>query len=135
MRPSLQNDKLTSRNIPRTQQTKENSTIGGKKPPGTYSTIRLGARDAPSTPKLYTDLKLEFLGGFPGEVHIVTAEMAVGSGLRVYRAKQVKVADDTSGTEIKVVHDNLSDLRISLLTGSISVNKDGEGLSDTDTIR
>src|SRR6266496_5157823 len=41
------------------------------------------------------------LGPLPGEVRLLAAEVAVGGGLRVDRAEQVKVPDDRRGAEIE----------------------------------
>jgi hypothetical protein len=78
-------------------------------------------------------LELELLGLFPS-VRGVT-EVTVRGSLQVLRLLEVELSDDNSGSQVPVASDNFDQLGVRLLTGSVSVDKDGQGLGDTDGIR
>ena len=62
------------------------------------------------------------------------ATHTVGSSLEVDRAPQVELLDDDSGTEVEVVLNDLEELSVALLAGTVGVNVDGGGLSDTNGV-
>lgn len=61
--------------------------------------------------------------------------MAVSRGLAVDGLLEVELLDNDSGTEVPVVADNVDELEVRLLAGAVGVDKDGEGLGDTDGVR
>ena len=77
-------------------------------------------------------LELEGTGLLPGE--LLVGEVAVLSGLSVDGAGQVKVLHDDTGTQIEVVADDLDQLVGGLVGGTVGLNEDGEGLSDTNGV-
>lgn len=60
--------------------------------------------------------------------------MTVRSGLQVLRPLKVEFSYDNSGSQVPVVSDDLDQLGIGLLTGAVSVDKDGQGLGNTDSV-
>lgn len=79
------------------------------------------------------DLELERLGLLPG-VRRVT-EVAVRGGLQVLGLLEVELSHDNSGSEVPVVSDDVDQVGVRLLTGTVSLDKDGQGLGDTDGVR
>jgi len=77
------------------------------------------------------------LGGFPGEVGVSSAEMAVLGSLSVDWSSKIKFLDDVSRSEREVVSDDFCDILISsaFSSGAESLNVDGEGLSKANSIR
>lgn len=67
-------------------------------------------------------LELELLRLLP-RVGGVT-EVTVRSGLEVLGLLETQVLDDDSGSEVKVVSDNLDEIGVGLSTGSVRVDKD-----------
>ena len=61
-----------------------------------------------------SNLHNEGLWGLPCEVGVDTAEVTVSSSLLHDGSSQVKVSDDSSGTEVEVLHYNSHDFDISL---------------------
>lgn len=61
--------------------------------------------------------------------------MAVLGGLEVDWLGQVELLDDHSRAEVEVGADDLLKLVRGLIGGSVRVDEDGEGLSDTDGVR
>lgn len=61
--------------------------------------------------------------------------MTVSGSLKVLRLLEVEGLDDKSGSEVKVLPDNFDKLGVALLTGTVSVDEDGKGFSDTDGVR
>lgn len=78
------------------------------------------------------NLEFESLGLLPSE--FLTAKVTVGGGLLVDGLEEVKFLDDHTGTEIKVVFDDLNEFSVGLGTSTVGINKDGEGLGDTDGV-
>ena len=78
-------------------------------------------------------LELEGLRLLPGEA--LVGEVAVLGGLEVDWLGQVELLDDHSRAEIEVGADDLLKLVGGLVRGSVRVDEDGEGLSDTDGVR
>jgi hypothetical protein len=78
------------------------------------------------------------LRGLPSEVGVGAAEVTVSGGLLEHRSAQVKVADDSSGAEVEVVLDDLSDLSVGLLgaghAGAVGVHEHGQGVGHTDGV-
>jgi hypothetical protein len=77
-------------------------------------------------------LELESTGLLPGE--LLVGEVAVLGGLGVDGTGQVKVLHDDTGTQIEVVTDDLDQLVGGLVGGTVGLNEDGEGLSDTNGV-
>jgi hypothetical protein len=75
-------------------------------------------------------LELELLGLLPGKA-LVGAEVTVLGGLAVDGLGQVKLLDNDTGSEVKVVTDDLDKLLRGLLRGAVRIDIDGKGLSDT----
>lgn len=61
--------------------------------------------------------------------------MAVLGSLEVDGAVQVELTDNDTRAEIEVLVDDLDELVRALLRGAVSVDVDGEGLSDTNGVR
>jgi hypothetical protein len=55
-------------------------------------------------------------------------------GLEVDGAVEVKLADNDTGAEVKVLADNLDELIGGLLRGAVGVDVDGQGLGDTNGV-
>jgi len=81
----------------------------------------------------FSSLELELLGLLP-RVGRVT-EVTVRGGLEVDWLLEVELLDDDSRSEIPVALDDLDELGIGLLSGSVRVDEDGQWLSDTDGVR
>lgn len=79
------------------------------------------------------NLKLELLGLLPRVSGV--SEVAVRGGDLVLGLLEVELLDDDSRLKVEVVADDLDELLVALLGGSVGVDKDGEGLSDTDGVR
>jgi hypothetical protein len=77
-------------------------------------------------------LELEGLGLFPG-VRGVT-EVTVRGGLQVLRPLEVELSYNNSGSQVPVVSDDFDQVGVRLGTGAVSVDKDGQGLGDTDGV-
>lgn len=60
--------------------------------------------------------------------------MTVLGGLEVDGLGQVKLADNDTGTEVKVVADDLDKLLGGLVGGTVGVDIEGEGLGDTNGV-
>lgn len=84
------------------------------------------------------DLDRQVLGGFPGEVRVVAAEVAVRSRLLEDGLSQLQVAEQTARAEVEVVVDDLHKVLVGLagagLAGAVRVNVDGKRVRDTDRI-
>lgn len=78
-------------------------------------------------------LELELLGLFPREV-LVGTEVTVLGGLEVDGAVQVQLTDNNTGAEVEVLVNDLDQLGRALVGGTVGVNVDGEGLSNTNGV-
>jgi len=63
---------------------------------------------------LWVYLVLEGFGGLPGEVRVLSAEVAIGGGLLQHGSAKVEVTDKASRAEIEVISDDLSEFGIGL---------------------
>lgn len=79
-----------------------------------------------------TRLELEGLRLLPGE--LLVGEVTVLGGLEVDGLGQIELLDNDTGTEVKVVADDLDELLGGLLGSTVGLNEDGEGLSDTNGV-
>lgn len=61
--------------------------------------------------------------------------MTTGSGGEVLGLLEVKSLDNDSWAEVPVGADDLDELRVGLLAGTVGLDEDGEGLGDTDGVR
>jgi len=80
-----------------------------------------------------TRLELELLGLLPGEG--LVAEVTVLSSTVVDGVGEVKLLDNDTGTEVKVLVDDLDELLGGLVGGTVVLNEEREGLGDTDGVR
>lgn len=60
--------------------------------------------------------------------------MTVRSGLEVLRLLEAELTDDDTGAEIPVLEDDIDELSVVLLAGTVGVDVDGKRLSDTDGV-
>jgi len=56
-------------------------------------------------------------------------------GLLIDGSLELEVANDTSGPQIEILHHNLQDFLVALLSGAVGVNIHGEGMSNSDGVR
>jgi hypothetical protein len=77
-------------------------------------------------------LELQLLGLLPGE--FLVGEVAVLSGLEVDGVDEVEFLDDDTGAEVEVLIDDVYELIRRLVRGAVGLNKEGEGLCDTDGV-
>jgi hypothetical protein len=77
-------------------------------------------------------LELEGLGLLPGVAGVT--EVTVRSGLEVLRLLQVEVPDDNTGPQVPVVTDDLDQLDVGLLSGTVGVDVDGKGLGNSNSV-
>ena len=70
----------------------------------------------------------------PGQVDVRAAEMAVGSGLSVYRTAQVQAADDPRRAEGEVFNDQSGNLVVRQLARAEGVNQYGDRFGDADGV-
>ena len=77
-------------------------------------------------------LEVEGLWLLPGEA--LVGEVTVLGGLEVDRLGEVEVLDDDTRTEVKVLSDDVDELIGSLARGAVGLDKDGEGLGNTDGV-
>lgn len=61
--------------------------------------------------------------------------MTVRGRFAVLRLLEVKLLHDETGPEVKVVADDLDELLVGLLASAVRVDKDGQRLGNTDSIR
>lgn len=61
--------------------------------------------------------------------------MTVSGSLKVLGLLEVESLDDKSGSEVEVLPDNVDKLGVALLAGTVSVDEDGKGFSDTNGVR
>uniref|UniRef100_A0A804N322 Uncharacterized protein n=1 Tax=Zea mays TaxID=4577 RepID=A0A804N322_MAIZE len=82
-------------------------------------------------------VELEGLHHLPGEVGVVTAEVAVGGGLDepVAALLQVEVDADHPGPEVEVLLHDLEDLLVGDRAGAVRVDEHGQGLRHADGVR
>ena len=78
-------------------------------------------------------LELERLGLLPGEA-LVGTKVAVLGSLEVDGAVQVELAHNDTRTEVKVAADDLDELSRGLVRGAVSVDIDGQRLSNTNGV-
>ena len=71
---------------------------------------------------------------FPREIGVIPSEMAVCRCLFVNRAAKVKLFNDCGGTEIETCKQHLFKLCIGHCSRSESVNTDGDGFCNADSI-
>jgi hypothetical protein len=79
-----------------------------------------------------TPLELEGLGLLPGKV--LVGEVTVLGSLEVDGLGKVQLLDNDTRTEVKVVANDLDKLVGALLGGTVGLDEDGEGLSDTNGV-
>ena len=77
-------------------------------------------------------LEDELLGLLPGE--LAASKVAVRGGLVVDRLPQVELLDDHARAQVKVLLDDLDELRVALAAGAVRVDVDGQRLGDTDDV-
>ena len=77
-------------------------------------------------------LELELLGLLPGE--ILVGEVTVLGGCVVDGVGEVQLLDDDTGTEIKVLVDDLNKLLRGLVRGAVCLNEEGQRLSYTNGV-
>ena len=75
-----------------------------------------------------------FVGAFPGELRLFTAEVAVGSSVAVDRFDQVQHLQDAVGTQVEVLAHQVCNLLLGDLGGAEGLDGDRSGLGDTDGI-
>lgn len=78
-------------------------------------------------------LELQLLGLLPGE--FLVGEVTVLGCLVVDGVGQVELLDNDTGTEVKVLVDNLNKLLRGLFRCAVGLDKEREGLSDTNGVR
>ena len=78
-------------------------------------------------------LELELLGLLPGEA-LVGTEVTVLGGLEVDGAVEVQLADNDTGTQVKVLADDLDQLIGGLAGGAVGIDIDGQGLGNTNGV-
>src|SRR5208282_1740664 len=74
------------------------------------------------------------VGGFPGELRLGAAEVAVGRGFLVDGAAQVEALDDAPGGEGEVLADEFGQLGGTELAGAECVHQDADRLGDADGV-
>ncbi|PTD12828.1 hypothetical protein FCULG_00003046 [Fusarium culmorum] len=79
-------------------------------------------------------LELKLLGLLPAEA-LVGTEVTVLGGLEVDGLVQAELTDNDTRSEVEVLADNLDKLLGGLLRGTVGVDVDGKGLSDTNGVR
>lgn len=79
-----------------------------------------------------TRLELEGLGLLPGE--FLVGEVTVLGGLEVDGLGQIQLLDNDTGTEVKVVTDDLDELIGGLGGGAVGLDEDGQRLSNTNGV-
>ena len=79
---------------------------------------------------------VELLGGLPGEVGVVSAEVAVGGGLLVDGSEEVELLDDVAWAEVEVLLHDLNEVLVSAAAGNgaVGLDVDREGVSEADGI-
>ena len=80
-----------------------------------------------------SDLELELLGLLPRVLGVT--KVAVRGGLEVLWLLEAEGLDDDTWAEVPVLTDDIDELEVGLLAGTVGVDVDGEGLSDTDGVR
>lgn len=83
-------------------------------------------------PLLFHSLELELAGLLPGE--LLATKVTVASGLGVDGLEEIQLLDDDTGAEIEVLLDNGEDLGVGLGAGTVGVDEDRGGLSNTDGV-
>ena len=78
------------------------------------------------------NLELEGLGLLPGEVGV--GEVTVLGSLAVDGVGEVKLLDNDTRAHVEVGVDDLDELGGALVRGAVGLNKDGEGLGDTNGV-
>lgn len=88
--------------------------------------------------KIYLMLLLvgQILGGFPGEIGIVSTEVTESAQLAVDGSLEAELLDDHTRSEVEVLVDDDLEVVVSVAfsDGSVGVNVDGDGVGDTDTV-
>lgn len=79
-------------------------------------------------------LELQSLGLLPAEA-LVGTKVTILGGLEVDGLGQVKLLDNDTGSQVEVVTDNLDELIRAFGRGTVGIDVDGQGLSDTDGVR
>ena len=77
-------------------------------------------------------LELELLGLLPGVAGVT--KVTVGSGLQVLGLLEVELPDDDTGPQVPVVADDLDHVEVGNLSGTVRVDVNREGLSNTNGI-
>ena len=83
-----------------------------------------------------SSLKHELLGLFPGEVGVVSAEVAELGGLLVDGSPKIELLDDVARSEVEVLLDNADEVLIgkAFLDSAVRFDMDGEGVWETDGV-
>jgi len=76
----------------------------------------------------------KLLRGFPLEVGFGSSEVTVASTRSVDRSSEVKISDYDSRSEVEVLVDDLGQVGIGVKSGSVGVDVNGEGMSQTDSV-
>lgn len=78
----------------------------------------------------------QILGGFPAEIGVVSTEMAESAQLAVDGSLEAELLDDHTGSEVEVLVDDELEVvvNVAFSNGSVGVDVDGDGVSDTDTV-
>jgi len=86
--------------------------------------------------QIFLFLQFQLLRLFPGEVWIFSSKMPVCCRLSKNGASKVEVADNTAGTKIKVLFNDLCKVGVghALLSGAVSVHKDRQGMADSNGV-
>lgn len=79
-----------------------------------------------------TCLELELLGLLPGEA--LVAEVTVLGSTVVDRVGEVELLDNDTGTEVEVLADDLDELVRRLVGGTVGLDEEREGLSNTNGV-
>lgn len=79
-------------------------------------------------------LELQSLGLLPAEA-LVSTKVTVLGGLEVDGLGQVKFLNNDTGPQVEVVTDDLDELIRALGRGTVGIDVNGQGLSDTDGVR
>mmetsp|Transcript_11622 Transcript_11622/g.43658 ORF Transcript_11622/g.43658 Transcript_11622/m.43658 type:complete len:390 (+) Transcript_11622:242-1411(+) len=81
---------------------------------------------------LASHLKLQLLWGLPCES--LSSKVSICSSWAVNWGSQVQLLDDVVWSEVKVLVDNLQNLRIGLGSGAVGINVNGKRFCNTDSI-
>ena len=82
-------------------------------------------------------VEIELLGGLPSEIGIVATKVTKGSSLLVDGSLQLQLLDDVTRSKVEVFAHNSANISFSasVFGRAISVNMDGQRVSQTDGVR